>query len=296
MLLKNSTTMITELWFIPVDVLMILNTTLVIILALLFLFIIILDKACHTVSMMLIANSCVTTLISGCSMLSMRIFTIENDIKQIAYQDSLCVFRAYLVGAARAAFFYSFLLQALYRYIAVIHPTHLFWRSAKFQLLAICLTWIFAFGCIFRFLFTGDIIYNIDNQTCQLPLRLSFSVIYTICCIYIIPVHMTMLIYLKLVQYVKQMSKRVILANNLFRVQKELKMARRTIILVIILIITCFPYAFFILLSFFNNVPKYHFRIAFLFIESSLLVVMIILFQFTKPLKTSVMKIIRMLW
>ena len=70
-------------------------------------------------------------------------------------------------------------------------------------------------------------------------------------------------------------------------------MVRRTVILVIILITVCFPYTLFMFMSFFNHAPKYHFRIAFIFIDVSLLLVMIVLFQFTDPLKASVMKIIK---
>ena len=64
-----------------------------------------------------------------------------------------------------------------------------------------------------------------------------------------------------------EMSKRVTTANILSRAQRELKMVRRTVILVTILVTACFPYALFLLLSFFNQAPKYHFRIAFVFID-----------------------------
>jgi hypothetical protein len=86
------------------------------------------------------------------------------------------------------------------------------------------------------------------------------------------------------------MSKHVTIANTLSRAQRELKMVRRTVILVTILVISCFPYALFLFLSFFNSTPKYHFRIGFAFIDVSLLLMMIVLFQFTDPVKTSLMK------
>ncbi len=70
---------------------------------------------------------------------------------------------------------------------------------------------------------------------------------------------MIMFIYFKLLGYVKQMRKRVSTANNLSRAHRELKMVRRTGILVTTLVIVCFPFALFVLLSFFNQAPKYHF-------------------------------------
>ena len=90
MLFKNSTTMINESWFIPIDILMIVCAVLVIISAVLFLFIIILDKTCHTVPMMLIASSCLGQLLSGCGVLRIWIFRLENDIKSNIVFQNVC--------------------------------------------------------------------------------------------------------------------------------------------------------------------------------------------------------------
>jgi len=279
-----------ESWFIPSDILMVVCTTLVIILGILFLSIIILDKTCHTVPMMLIGNSCVTGCLFGCILLSVCIFTLENDLKQIEYQDSFCILRAYFGYVSTALFDYSILLQAIYRYVCVVYPSRLFWQSARFQFLSICLAWIFGFVYLIGFMFTGEIVYDIDNQICQLPLRLSFCAIYGILCVYTIPVSMIALVYFKLVRYVHEMGKRVTPANTLLRAQRELKMVQRTVILISILLTLGVPFASFLLMSFFTTPPKYHFRIGYIFIDVSLAFVMIALFQFTDPLKASLMK------
>ena len=286
----NSTTLIIDSWFIPIDIVMIVCTTLSLILTTVFIFIIVVDKTCHTVPMMLVANSYVAALVSACGLLSLCIFTLQNDLKQIYYQDSNCVFRAYFDDVTSVLLTYSFLIQASYRYVTVVYPARLFWLSAKFQGLVICGISIFAFIYPFVFLFTGEIIYNVDNQVCQLPLQLSFSMIYTALCTYIIPVSMIIFIYLKLILHVKQMSKRITPVNILSRAKRELKMVQRTIKLITILITIGFPYSLFVFMSFFNSAPKYHYRIAFLFVDVSLVFVIIALFVFTDPLKASVMK------
>ncbi|CAF1498299.1 unnamed protein product [Adineta steineri] len=280
----------TESWFIPVDILMIICTILVIILATLFVLIIIFDKTCHTISMMLISNSCLTAIVLGCISFSLSLFTLENDIKQIYYEDSFCAFRAYMNYALSAAFMFSFLLQAFYRYIVVVYRTHLFLQSIKLQLLLISLTWIFSFTYPLVIIFTDRIIYNIDNQICQLPLRLSFSLIFGAFCIYIIPVSMTMFIYIKLILYVKELRHHMIIVNTLSRAQRELKMVQRIVTLINIIMTIGIPYGIFIFISFFTTPPKYHFRIAFVFVDASLLSVMIVLLQFTDPLRKSIMK------
>ena len=69
-------------------------------------------------------------------------------------------------------------------------------------------------------------------------------------------------------------------------------MVRRTFILIMILFISGVPYSLFILLSFANLAPQYHFRIAYIFVNESLLFVMIALFKFTESFTASMKKII----
>lgn len=291
--LNKSALTIVESWFIPLNIIMIICTILVIILATVFCLIIIFDKTCHTMPMILTINSCIAALIFGCSLLGLSMFTLKNDLKQIQYEDSLCIFRGYIILASAALLNYSNMLQAFYRYITVVYSTRLFWKSVKFQLFFICLTWIFSFAYPFVCVFTGEIIYNVDNQICQVPLKLSFYLLYIANSAYIIPISMIVFIYLKLVRYVKGMSKRVTPANILVRAKRELKMVQRIVILLTILIVVSFPLTLFIFMSFFNSAPKYHFRIIYMCINVSLLLGMIALFLFTDLLKTSLMNRIK---
>ena len=291
---NNSFTTAIESWFIPLDILGIVCNTVVMILAILFLLIILLDKTCWTVSMMLVAHSCLTELVGASVGLSIAIFTLQNDLKQIQYQDSFCIFRGYLSYTVCVLNNYSFLLHCIYRYVTAVYPTRLFWQSARTQLLIISLTWLFAFICPLPFIFTGEIIYNINNQICLLPLRFSFSLIFVALCAYVIPLSLLIFIYFKLVRYVQTMNQRVTPANTLMRSRRKLKMVRRTVILIMILFMLGFPYALFIFISYFTDPPKYHFRIALIFVYASLVFVIIALFQFTDTLKASVRKLFHM--
>ncbi len=78
-----------------------------------------------------------------------------------------------------------------------------------------------------------------------------------------------MLIYSKMVRYVQEMSKPVTLANTLFHARRELRMIQRIVSLVIILLAVSLHYSMFILMSVFNRAPKYHFRIAYIFVDAS---------------------------
>jgi hypothetical protein len=290
MFIKNASTIKTESWFIPIDIITNVCIACALILVTIFFLTILFDKTCRTIPMMLVGNSCLIGIIFGIVIFTMNLFKLVNDHKQIEYKDSFCSFRGYAGYASCSILNCSFLLQSIYRFLRIIYPTRLIFQSFQFQLILILFTWIFGIFYPIVFLFTNEIIYNIDNQICQLPLHLSFSIIYMASFAYIVPVSLTMIIYLKLVFYVKKMSKRVVPANRLSRARQELKMVRRTVILVSILIIYCLPYAILIFLSFFIVIPIYHFRISYVFIDASYLFVIIALFQFTDPLKTSIKK------
>jgi hypothetical protein len=181
----------------------------------------------------------------------------------------------------------------VYRYIVVIYPNRLVWQSRRSQLLLIVISWLYGFIHPLVFMFTGDIIYSVDNQTCQFRLHLFFSIVYATLGAYVVPVSLIMLVYFNLIRYVKEISKRVISVATLSRAQRELQMVQRVVIIVMILLTIGFPYTIFVLMSFFTDPPTYDSRIAFVFGDLVWILVAIALLQFTDALKTSIMKRIK---
>ncbi len=196
--INNSTPTTVESWFIPIDILAIVCLGLHITITIIYLCIIALDKTCHTVRMMLYANTCLTGLVCGGTFLALTMFTFCNDLKQIQYQDSTCVVRGYLIYASAALHVYSHVSSAIYQYMLIDHPTRLFWQSVRTQLSLIILGWILAFSFPLPLLFTSEITYNVDNQICEVPLRLSFPVFYLPLVVFNIPMSLIMFIYFKL--------------------------------------------------------------------------------------------------
>ena len=286
---NNSSIKVTiEPWFIPTDIVMIICTIFVVIISFIFLIITILDKTRRIMSKLLLCNSFFSEILFACIMLSMAIFTFKNDITKIFYEDSFCKFRGYMSYAISSVRSHSYLLQSIYRYISVIYPTHIYCQSIRLQCFLITLIWIISL--IHPYIFVNEIKYDLDNQVCHMPLKTSSFIFYTCFLSYLNPITMIIIIYFKLVRYIKCMSKNVTPANQLLRAQRELNMVRRIVMLIIVLITLGLPYTIFFFISFFTNPPKYHFRIAFLFVDVSLACVMIALFQFTDPIKTFLIK------
>ncbi|CAF1035508.1 unnamed protein product [Adineta steineri] len=282
-----------EPWFIPIDIFKISCAIIAIILALIFLHIILFEKSCHTVPMLLVSNSYLAQLIYAIDVLLIALFTLQNDRKQNQFGYSFCILGGSISYAITMIQMYSYLLQAIYRYITVMYPSRLFWQSVRLQTILIIITWICGTIYIIVLIFTNQIIYLIDDQICQMPLRLSFLTIFNALYIYMFPLGAIMVTYFKMVLYVREMGKRATPANTLIRAQRELRMIHRIVTLVLFLMILGVPYVLFILMSFFNSAPKYHFRIAYIFIVISLVFMMIALFQIAEPLKASIMKKLR---
>jgi hypothetical protein len=293
MVTDNSSLMLTgESWYIPFDIVMIISLILAIISSLIFLLIIAHDKTNRTVQTMLICDSCLAGLFLGCVLLGGSVFSLQNDTKQIQYQDLLCVFRAYLVYVAYFSQYYSYLLQAIYRYIIIVYSTRISWQSTRFQASLIALKWVFSFVYPFPFLFTGHIIYLPNSQICQVPVGFSLPIMYNSTVVYLIPVTCIILIYVKFVLYVRHMSKRVTPANTLFRAQRELRMVRRIVMLVTFLVMSGLPYMIFIFISFITSPPKYYLRIAYLSIDVSLAFVTTVMFETTPSVKNTMLSTI----
>ncbi|CAF0820055.1 unnamed protein product [Adineta steineri] len=288
---SNLTMINNQAWFISIDILLIICLTLAIILALIFLFIILIDSSCQAVPMILITNSCFSGLSFTLAIFWSAVITFYNDLNQIQYHDPTCIIRGYFIYVTCTALCWSYFLQAIYRYIIVVYSNRLSWQSKQRQVFLICLSWIFVFLYAVPVLLKGDIRYEVDDQICQMPHHLSIVTIYINLYFYLLPVGGIISIYVKLVLYVKEKSKNVTPANNLFRAQRELKMVHRIVILISILLSLGIPYASFLFTGFFTTPPQYHYRIAYTFVDISLVFVIITLFKCTDPIKLAIRNI-----
>ncbi|CAF1085250.1 unnamed protein product [Adineta steineri] len=291
--MNDSTLIETEVWFLPFDIIGIISTSLSIILGLFYLFIVIKHKTYSTVQLLLVCNSSVAVILLSCILLNMAIFTLQHDLQHSSETSiSFCIILGFLAFIADGLQNYSYLLTAIYQYISVVYPNKVIWRTVKTQFCLIIVIWIVCIIDMLPLFVTGQITYNIDNQVCQVPLRLSVSVVYGAAIIYAIPNFGITVVYIKLTRYVQQISLRTVSNHTLFHARRELRLVQRTFVLCNTLIVLGLPYMIFVLMSFFTPPPKYHFRIIFIGIDISVLAVVIIGYCFTPNIKTIIQKIL----
>ncbi len=288
---NNTTTVNFEPWFIVINISNITSLVLAILLAIMFLTIVIFNKTCQIIPIMLTSNSCIAEIIYGCNMLSMAVFTFENDRKQRVFQDALCAFRNYFGYVGTALLLYSFTLQAIYRYIIVVYPTRISWQSIRFQGMLICFFWIFSITSLLPWLLMGVTTYDVDNQACMLPFQLSFPIIYSVSVVYMIPVSIIIFTYFKLVRYVRQMNSRATSSTqSIFQARRELVMVQRIVTIISILLILGLPYTIFMFTSFITKLPKYHYRISILFVDLAQAFIMVVLLKSSQPVMNVLLK------
>ncbi|CAF0930094.1 unnamed protein product [Adineta ricciae] len=289
--LNNTLTpVVIESWFIPLDIIPMFALILTIISDCIFLIVIIFDKACHTLQMMFIAYTCFAQLLTSINMTWVYIFRLENDLKQLQYYNSMCLFRGYFTPASCAMMIHSFTLQTFHRYMTAVHPTHLFWQSIRTQLFLICISFVFCLLFPLIPLLAGYIVYNVYNQNCEILFSFNFGVIWISSCTYNVPVVIIIFLYFRLILYAKSINNVATAANVFSRAQRELKMVKQIVILVSMLLIFGVPYVTFIVTSFFTNIPLYHYRISHIFVVLPYPVLIATLFYFTEPLKDSLKK------
>lgn len=291
---QNLTSIPTVYWFISMDIFEIICNCIVVILSLGILFLIVFLRRCHTISMLLVGNSCLSILAVALVLINCSIFSLKNDFNETYFEDMYCTFRGYLLNSLAAPIYYSFFLQSFYRYISIVYPACFLCNSIVFQLFSIVFTWLFGFVHSIPYFVRNEIVYNFDNQICQVPLRISWLSMYISFMIYVLPLTLTIIVYFNLVKYVKQLRRHIFPRKKFRRARKELKMVRRTITLILILTIVCFPMMIFLFLSLFNRQPRYHFRIGYSFISISLIFVLITLFYYNRPLRKSFIQIPKM--
>lgn len=282
-----------EWFYIPNDILMLVTTILAIGFSCLFILIIVLDKTCRTMPMFLVGNSCLSSLMFEFIVLHMSIFALNNDLNEIFIEDTLCIIRGYFGYVFAGILYYSFFIQSVHRYLTAVYPMHSFNESYKFIFVIVIISWLLGFIYPLVLLLTHGIVYNADNQICQLPMKFSFSMIYLTLFVFSLPMIGIGIIYFLLVRYVKQMNKRMASVNALARARNQLKMIQRIIILISILLIVGIPYLLLSVMSWFMSIPKYHFRIGCLFTNISMLCVKVALLQMTDPLKECLIKKLR---
>lgn len=158
-------------WYIPIDILIIIISLLTAIFAFIFIVIIIFNRTLRNLSTVLSSHTCLSIAFFSLTITLIAVHQYQCDTMSTAdsmmCNDSFCIIRNYLNTVGTTWALYSFLIQAIHRYLTVVYPSKLLLKRYRFYSLMIMIQLLIALfvPCPFHFI-VSSIQYDPYNYVC----------------------------------------------------------------------------------------------------------------------------------
>lgn len=188
-----------------------------------------LTKRLHTISHILICNTCISSifycLVQGINYIYLIFLTSDTS-------DISCRYRAYFGYMSIASVIYSYFIQALSRYLFSIYHTKYRWiLSFKIHFIIILIQWIIILLIPLPALLTNDINFR-PTFLCWVPKEKILHAIYTLFVYYLIPITSIVIIYINIFYRVKQLGKTKSKLFKTIKQKRNLEILRNICILI----------------------------------------------------------------
>ncbi|CAF1940644.1 unnamed protein product [Rotaria magnacalcarata] len=219
----------------------------------------------------------------------MAIYMLIWDQQSLPTIDYLCKFRGYLHHSTIAYVHHSFILQAIEKYVKIKRMKLLDTPTRKFSI--VLAQWMFDFSFSLPVFITGNIVkMKIDNLCFVSFDRL--DLVFTMSALTFVVSDMVLaVLYRRLVMYVRQTSSRVNGSQRL-RIQRDLTMVRRIVVLHAQLVLVGSPALVVIILNAVRSdiLPYGSMRMVFIIMNLALTFLTTVLFRNTPHLRQAVVK------
>jgi hypothetical protein len=158
-------------WYIPIDILIILISLVTAIFALIFVVIIIFNRSLRNLATVLSSHTCLSIAFFSLTITLIAVHQYQCDMtssaESMVCDDSFCIIRNYLNTVGTTWALYSFLIQAIHRYLTVVYPSKLVLKTYRFYSLIIVIQFLIAsfVPCPFHFI-VPTIHYDRYNYVC----------------------------------------------------------------------------------------------------------------------------------
>jgi hypothetical protein len=150
---------------IPSSVFMLLCSLLGIICTLIFISVVILDRQCRTMTVLLVLNSIIAGLVVNIVYTCQALYQLTTD-----GNDELCVFRGFLLHGTCGLLYHTFCVQAFYRLFTTISIQERYLRSKRIILFIVLLQWLISLTFGLPILLMGHIKYHSGSRICQVDI------------------------------------------------------------------------------------------------------------------------------
>ena len=192
---------------------------------------------------LLLANSYIA--FSGVTpfILDLSIHSIYGHLHpQSSFDTSACRFKAYLMYVNGHVYFYSFLLQSIYRYYRIVSRTRVTYGAfRRYAILSICI-WISAFWQTSLYLVHGQIAYVPQEFHCQFPVNDVSSSLTGLSIIFLAPHILTLVCYACTMYHVRKRTVKLTRIHQQIRRRRDLVILQRLVILLALVTLVALPH------------------------------------------------------
>ncbi|CAF1550066.1 unnamed protein product [Adineta ricciae] len=212
-------------------------------------------KTLYNIQLLLCANNYLLLFILGILTLTINIRIYHGDLKEVNNEKETlsCRMNSYIFYVFMSAVYLAFILQATFRLCRLIYVSRQNLLNFRTYWFIIPLFWLFSFLLnLPLLLWHGQELIPSENA-CLVPKDDPRSIAYSILIIYGIPFLSIVLVYIRLIQFLRQQSlNRNFSEFKRFR-HRDMKIFRRILIVVILLGIYGLPTAIMLLILAFTN-------------------------------------------
>jgi hypothetical protein len=178
------------------------------------------------------------SLLIGCAiMLDIYCYTLYGHLHpNISFDGQWCYIKAYLFYVSGSSFFYSYLLQAIYRLCRIVFYTKPSLQSFNFYIGGITLQWIFSFLQVIPVYLLGTFEYLHHDFHCQIALSNISGVLTGLSLVYMIPISLTTVCYIYTVIYIRKSSNTVRSTRQRASDRRDYSVLTRVFILLAVMI------------------------------------------------------------
>jgi hypothetical protein len=179
----------------------------------------------------------------GCSiMLDMYCHTIYGHLHpRISLDGHWCYIRAYLFYVSGCSFFYSYLLEAIYRLCRIVFHTKPFLQSFRLYICGIIIQWIFSFLQVIPVYLLGTFEYLHDDFHCQIALSNIRGLLIGLALVHMIPISLTTICYIFTAIYIRKCSTTVKTTRQRNSDRRDYLVLKRIFILLSVMIASGMP-------------------------------------------------------
>ncbi|CAF0945527.1 unnamed protein product [Rotaria sordida] len=166
-----------------------------------------------------------------------NIDTVQGDYNFYIAKETLgCRIKAYMFYSFIAIIFNTFTLQAAFRFVRVVYPSHIWLQYGVTYAVIIPVLWIISFLFLLPVHFWHDLQLIPTENICLLTIDGVRGFIWCTLVIYGLPVIMTCIIYIQLLRFIRRSS-----TPTSIRAKRDVIVVSRIVIIVVILILIDAP-------------------------------------------------------